>query len=142
MSLHIKGKTIIYKPSRLIKQKNRFINLFVFLAKSDKIKFDKLKTLAEILKEARESKGLLLREVAASISADTAMISKFEKGERKPTRDQILALAKALDIDENELLVSYLSDKVVSDLKDEEVAKKALKAAELKIDLILKKAKK
>lgn len=89
-----------------------------------------------MLREARGTKGLLLREVAAAIGADTAMISKFEKGERKPTRDQISLLAKALDIEEKEILVTYLSDKVVSDLVNEDVAKEALRVAEKKIDFI------
>lgn len=97
-----------------------------------------MKSLGQLLKEARDIKGLLLREVAAAINADTAMISKFEKGERKPTRDQISLLAKALEIDEREILVTYLSDKVVSDLANEDVAKEALRAAEKKIDLLKK----
>jgi transcriptional regulator with XRE-family HTH domain len=100
-----------------------------------------LKALGQLLKEARDIKGLLLREVAAAINADTAMISKFEKGERKPTRGQITLLAKALNIDEREILVTYLSDKVVSDLANEDFAKEALRAAEMKIDLIKKNSK-
>lgn len=98
-----------------------------------------MKLLGQLLKEARDTKGLLLREVAAAINADTAMISKFEKGERKPTRGQISLLAKFLDIEERIILVSYLSDKVVSDLANETVAKEALREAEKKIDLLQRK---
>lgn len=101
-----------------------------------------MKALGQLLKEARDAKGLLLREVAAAINADTAMISKFEKGERYPTREQISLLAKALDIDEKEILVTYLSDKVVSNLANEDVAKEALRVAEKKIDLIKRKRNK
>lgn len=92
-----------------------------------------MKTLGELLKEAREAKSLLLRQVAAAINADTAMISKFEKGERRPSREQIAELAKVLGKDEKELLVSLLSDKVALDLVNEDVAKEALKVAEKKI---------
>ncbi len=92
-----------------------------------------MKTLGETLKELREAKKLLLREIAASINADTAMVSKFEKGERKPTRDQIINLAKILGIDEKKLLIIYLSDKIAFDLKDEEVAIETLKIAEKKV---------
>ena len=98
-----------------------------------------MKTLGQILKEARETKGLLMREVAAAINADTSMISKFEKGERKPTRDQITLLSKALDIQEKEILVIYLSDKIVSGLANEDVANEVLHAAEKKIGLIKRK---
>jgi len=111
------------------------------LTKSDKKKQAKLKTLGQILKGAREAKKLLLREVAAAISADTAMISKFEKGERKPTRDQLLSLSKVLEITEKEILICYLSDKIVAELINENVAKEALEAAKIKIDSIKKSNK-
>ncbi len=101
-----------------------------------------MKTLGELLRELREQKGLLLRQVAATIEVDTAMISKFEKGERKPTRDQLNGLAKLFGADEAELTILYLSEKVVHDLKDESYAKEALKEAEKKIDYLKKKNKK
>ncbi len=50
--------------------------------------------LSKILRGARDKKGLLLREVAALIKVDTAMISKFENGDRNPTRPQILRLTE------------------------------------------------
>lgn len=93
-----------------------------------------MKTLGQILRNSREKKGLLLREVAAAIGVDTAMISKFEKGDRKPTRDQLTLLSKCLDIGEREILIAYLSDKVVSDLIDESVANEVLMTAKIKID--------
>jgi transcriptional regulator with XRE-family HTH domain len=101
-----------------------------------------LKTLGELLRELREQKGLLLRQVAAAIEVDTAMISKFEKGERKPTRDQLKGLSKALGANEAEITILYLSERVVHDLKDESYAKEALKEAEKKIDFLNKKIKK
>jgi len=101
-----------------------------------------LKTLGELLRELREQKGLLLRQVAAAIEADTAMISKFEKGERKPTREQLNGLAKVLDANVAELTILYLSERVANDLKDESYAKEALKQAEKKIDYLKKKGKK
>ena len=97
-----------------------------------------METLGQILKGARESKKLLLREVAAAISADTAMISKFEKGERKPTRDQILSLSKVLDITEKDILICYLSDKIAAELINENVAKEVLETAKIKIDAMKK----
>lgn len=101
-----------------------------------------MKTLDKLLKELRENKGLLLRQVAAAIEVDTAMISKFEKGERKPTREQLINLAKVFEIDEKELLLNYFSDKIAFDLKDEDFAKEALKIAGKKIDLFKKNKKK
>ncbi len=97
-----------------------------------------METLGQILKGAREGKKLLLREVAAAISADTAMISKFEKGERKPTRNQLLSLSKVLDITEKDIIICYLSDKIAAELINENVAKEVLEIAKIKIDSMKK----
>lgn len=85
--------------------------------------------LSELIKSKRESKGLLLREVAYKVDVDTALISKIEKGDRKPTREQVERLALALDIDYNKLLTLWLSEKVYEDVKGEELAIEALKQA-------------
>ena len=102
---------------------------------------DATKTLGELLKLAREKKGLLLRQIAALIDSDTALISKFEKDERKPTREQIVKLAKALDLEEEQLMVIYLSEKILWEIKDETMGSEALKVAEKKMDYLKKKNK-
>lgn len=83
--------------------------------------------LSELLKSKRETKNLLLREVASMINVDTALISKIEKGDRKPTREQVEKLAVALDIDYPKLLKLWLSEKVYDDVKGEDVALDAIK---------------
>lgn len=90
--------------------------------------------LSELLKSKRETKGFLLREVAYKVDVDTALISKIEKGDRKPTREQIEKLAVALDIDYNKLLTLWLSEKVYEDVKGEELGINAIK-------LVLKRLK-
>ena len=95
-----------------------------------------MKTLAETLKELRDERGLLLRQVAAALEVDTALISKFEKGERKPNRNQVIQLATFLKVDADTLLIQFLSDKVVYELGEEELANEALKVAEEKINYL------
>lgn len=90
-------------------------------------------TFGNIIRKAREDSGLLLRQVAAGLGIDQAIISKFERGERKPAKEQVLRFAAFYKLDQNELLIAWLSDKVVYDLQDEALAEKALKAAEQKI---------
>ena len=63
------------------------------------------------------------------VDVDTALISKIEKGDRKPTREQIEKLAVALDIDYNKLLTLWLSEKVYEDVQGEDVAIDAIKLA-------------
>lgn len=89
-----------------------------------------MKTTGEILRENREKKGLLLRHVSALLGIDTATLSKIERGERKATREQINKLAAILGINKESLIVQYLSEKILYELKDEDLGIQALKVAE------------
>ncbi len=53
-----------------------------------------MKTFGEIIKTRREEQNLFLRQVSALTNIDQSIISKFEKGERKPSREQVLKLAE------------------------------------------------
>lgn len=97
-----------------------------------------MKKIGEIIREFREQKSLLLRQVAAEIEIDQALLSKIERNERMPTKDQVIRFAKFFKKDENELLVSFFSDKLVYEVKDEEVALKAMQVAEKKINYMIK----
>lgn len=92
-----------------------------------------MKTTGEILRESREKKGLLLRQVAAMLNIDTAILSKVERSERKATKEQIIKLADIFNLNKDELLIQYLSEKIAYELLDEDVASKALKVAEQKV---------
>jgi len=85
--------------------------------------------LSDLLKQKREKKKLLMREVAALVNVDTAIISKIEKGDRIPTKEQIEKLAVALDIDHKKLLTLWLSEKIYKDVQKESVAIDAIKLA-------------
>lgn len=82
------------------------------------------------IKELRESKELLQRQLAASLEIDTPMFSKIERGERRAKREQVLKLAELLQTDVNELLTVWLADQVYEIVKDEEIAEGALRVAE------------
>lgn len=92
-----------------------------------------MKSFGDIIREERETRGLFLRQVAAAIDIDQAIISKFEKGGRKPSREQVLKFANLYKLDKVQLLVAWLSDKVVYDLQNEKMATEVLKVAEQKV---------
>lgn len=96
------------------------------------------KSTGEILREKREEKGLLLRHVSAELDIDTAILSKIERSERKATKEQILKLAEILDLDKDNLIIQYLSEKILYEIKNEELGSKALKVAEQKMKYISK----
>ena len=84
----------------------------------------------EKIKQMREEKELLQRQLAASLEIDTPMYSKIERGERKAKRQQVIALAQLLNANEEELLTIWLSDKIIEDVGSEMAALAALKHAE------------
>ncbi|KAA2242636.1 helix-turn-helix transcriptional regulator [Chitinophaga agrisoli] len=88
---------------------------------------------AELIRIERAKQRLLLREVAVKLEIDQAVISKFERNERKPTKEQVLKFAKFYNLDEETLLIEWLSDKVANDLQEEHLAYKVLEAARQKI---------
>jgi Fic family protein/DNA-binding XRE family transcriptional regulator len=83
----------------------------------------KMKTL---LKNAREQKGLKTREVAQLLGIDQALISKFENGSRKPTKDQVIKLASLLGIDFETLMIAWLKEKIIYEIGQDEFALKAM----------------
>lgn len=92
--------------------------------------------LGDTIRKLREDKELPLRTVAAYLDIDQAILSKIERGQRKPTREQVVKLAAYFKVKENDLLVAWLSDKLVYEVEDEEMALQALQLAEQKVAYI------
>ena len=107
-----------------------------------KIQSFKMDSLGDTIRKLREEKQLPLRTVAAFLDIDQAILSKIERGHRKPTREQVVKLAEYFKVKENDLLVAWLSDKLVYEVEDEEVALKALQVAEERIAFIISKKRK
>ncbi len=89
--------------------------------------------IGQQLRQLRETRGLPLRKVAAALDIDQSVLSKIERGERRATKAQIPHIARIFEVDEKELLLSYLSDQVLYQLADEDLALEALKVAEEKM---------
>lgn len=99
-------------------------------------------TIGEKLRHIREEKELPLRKVAALLDIDVAILSKMERGERKITKEIILKLADIYQCNSDELLVSFLSDKILYEIQDEDLGIKALKVAEQRAKYIKQNKKK
>lgn len=85
---------------------------------------------ANKIKQLREERQLLQRQLASSLEIDTPMYSKIERGERRARREQITVIAELLQIDETELVTLWLADKFISAIgKETELAPKAFKVA-------------
>lgn len=90
-------------------------------------------SLGEKIRKFREEKRLPLRTVAAFLDIDQAILSKIERGQRNASREQVVKLAEFFKVKENDMLVSWLSDKLVYELANEDVALKALQVAKEKV---------
>ena len=95
-----------------------------------------METVGQIIRTKRETLGLLLRQVSAYADIDQAILSKIERNERKPTKDLILKIAEILQLDKQELLIQFMSDKIAYEIANEDCAGRVLKVAEEKIEYI------
>lgn len=99
-----------------------------------------MKSFGETIRTKREAMGLLLREVAARIEIDPSFLSRIETGNKRPTREQVIQLASVLNEDTNALLIQYLGERVVYELKnDEDLAIDAIMVAEKRIRYVARK---
>lgn len=89
--------------------------------------------IGEVLRTLRKEKGLPLRKVAAELDIDTAILSKMERGERKLSKETVQQLAKIYRHDEQELIVLYLSEKIIAEIGKDELALQAMQVAEEQI---------
>lgn len=90
--------------------------------------------LGQKIRELRESQNLLLRQVAAQLEVDTALMSKIERGDRNASKQQVIEIAKYLKANEEELLTLWLADKIESTIVEEPtIAYQAMKIANKKL---------
>lgn len=90
--------------------------------------------IGNIIRSLRLKKGYPLRKVAAFLDIDQAILSKIERGQRKITKQQVIQLAKFFGYSEKELLIAYLSDRIIYEIGEDEYAQEALRVAEEKIE--------
>jgi transcriptional regulator with XRE-family HTH domain len=86
-------------------------------------------SLGKQFRQLREQKGLLIRQVAAVTDMDQAIISKIENSDRVPTREQVTKLAALYDLEIQEVLTIWLSEKLVKEYGSESFAPAAMQSA-------------
>lgn len=91
------------------------------------------------IREIREEKGEPLRVVAFHLGIDQAILSKIENGKRKASRNQVERIAEYFNTSLKELIVEWLSDKILYDIEDDEYGLDALKVAEQKVTYLRQK---
>lgn len=96
----------------------------------------------EHIRTLREKRNLLLRELAANLDMDVAYLSKIERGNRMARREQVIAFAKELNEDENQLVKMWMAEQIVDLVKDEKDRAEILTIATEKISSLTQNSKK
>jgi transcriptional regulator with XRE-family HTH domain len=86
--------------------------------------------LGQKIRELREARGLVQREIAAILEVDTAYVSKMESNEKPVSRHHLKKLSQLLEVREEELHTLWVADRVYNVVKGEKVAVNAIHLAE------------
>lgn len=92
-----------------------------------------MNSIGTFLKEKRENLEMQLQDVQAKTKIGLSILSRIENDKRLPTKPQLLQLAQLYNCDKHKVLVHWLSDKVVSEIKYEDFGLEALQVAEEKV---------
>lgn len=93
-----------------------------------------MKTFANILRDNRILNNWKLKEVAAKVKIDQALVSKFEKGSRLPTEKQVSAFAEIYNLPD--LRKFWLAEKVIDLIGYEENAAEIMMVAESRVEYL------
>jgi transcriptional regulator with XRE-family HTH domain len=93
------------------------------------------------LKELRMEKGMTQQEVADALGISQVTYSRYEKGEREPTLEMLVALSSFFDVSVDYLLDVTPSETRAKDL-DEFTAFRKRRIANPEYDKLMKKAEK
>ena len=83
-------------------------------------------TLGDKLRQLRDERNLMQREVGTVIEVDGAFISKIENNEKPINRKHLVTLSKFFNVPEEELQILWLTDKIRFFIKEEPLGAKAL----------------
>ncbi len=97
-----------------------------------------MQTIGTTFKNIREERNLLLEDITKRTGISKAVLSRIENGKRLPTREQVNQLCKYYKAEKNEIIVQWLSDKLVYEVQDEDFALQAMQVAEKKVKYIAK----
>lgn len=88
----------------------------------------------ERLKQARVKKGLSQSWLAKDIGVHVTNISRYERGENRPTSDVLTKLANALDVTGDFLMDGSMDDKAQNAISEKELLSQFQKASQLSND--------
>lgn len=73
----------------------------------------------ELLRLKREKLNIPQKRLAAILDIDTPMYSRIERGKRSIKKEQVIALAKVLEINEDDLVNIWFAERIYQLIKNE-----------------------
>lgn len=95
-----------------------------------------MKNLAQMIAEKRKEKGWVVRQLAFESGIDPALVSKFEKGIRLPTEDNLKSLALSLGLPFDTIRKIWLAEKIYQIVEYETDAAEILSLAESRVEYL------
>lgn len=77
------------------------------------------------IRQLRLESGKRQKDLAKAIGVDVPAYSRYEHGERRPKRNQVLRLARIFKTDPDELVAMWLADEAYSHIANDKMAKRA-----------------
>ena len=77
------------------------------------------------IKQLRIESGKRQKDLAKAIGVDVPAYSRYEHGERRPKREQVLRLARIFKTDPDELVAMWLADEAYSHIAHDKMATRA-----------------
>jgi transcriptional regulator with XRE-family HTH domain len=93
--------------------------------------------VGNIIRERRKGKNLLLRHLSAILDIDVAILSKIERGERTASKELLIKISRALEIDTDLLLQKQIVENILSQLEESDDPIGILKIVQEEIKEIL-----
>lgn len=96
----------------------------------------KMAALSNTFKAKRLEQNIRLREISARSGIDAALLSKFERGERLPTEEQVYLLATHYGLAPGEVRKLWLAEKIWNLVRYEPDASEVLALAESRMEYL------
>lgn len=93
-----------------------------------------METTGEKIRTLREQNNMPLRKLAALLDIDQSTLSKIERNERQANKELIEKVSEIFKVNKDDLIISFYSDKVIYELKNEKLSQEILKVAEQKVE--------
>ena len=87
-------------------------------------------SLSVFLSDQRTKMGLTYRSLSQLSGIDAALLNKYEKGERIPSKSHMEELIRSLQLEEQEAKSKWLAERIYLILEDEDYSVEALRVAE------------